>query len=88
MINPKQQCLVLFQYFYIQCLYTFKNNDIVVCFVGAFQEQFHLCWVAATGEFGIEAGTLFLIQFFGIFGLLDGFCMKIMKSRFLYVAYR
>jgi protoheme IX farnesyltransferase len=35
-----------------------------------------LGWVAATGEFGIEAGTLFLIQFFGsfhIFGLLDGF---------------
>jgi heme O synthase-like polyprenyltransferase len=25
-----------------------------------------LGWVAATGDFGIEAGTLFLIQFFGI----------------------
>jgi protoheme IX farnesyltransferase len=24
-----------------------------------------LGWVAATGNFGIEAGTLFLIQFFG-----------------------
>jgi protoheme IX farnesyltransferase len=24
-----------------------------------------LGWVAATGDFGIEAGTLFLIQFFG-----------------------
>jgi protoheme IX farnesyltransferase len=32
-----------------------------------------LGWVAATGDFGIEAGTLFLIQFFGnslIFGWL------------------
>jgi protoheme IX farnesyltransferase len=26
---------------------------------------FMLGWVAATGDFGIEAGTLFLIQFFG-----------------------
>jgi protoheme IX farnesyltransferase len=35
----------------------------------------------ATGEFGIEAGTLFLIQFwqFPHFGLLDGFCMTIMR---------
>jgi protoheme IX farnesyltransferase len=35
-----------------------------------------LGWVAATGDFGIEAGTLFLIQFFGnfhIFGQLVGF---------------
>jgi hypothetical protein len=34
-----------------------------------------LGWVA-TGNFGIEAGTLFLIQFFcssRIFGQLDGF---------------
>jgi protoheme IX farnesyltransferase len=29
-----------------------------------------LGWVAATGEFGIEAGTLFLIQFFGSFHIL------------------
>jgi hypothetical protein len=43
-----------------------------------------LGWVAATGDFGIEAGTLFLIQFFGnslIFGQLVGSYMKIM-SRF------
>ena len=35
-------------------------------FVGAFPGAipFMLGWVAATGEFGIEAGTLFLIQFF------------------------
>jgi heme O synthase-like polyprenyltransferase len=42
-----------------------------------------LGWVAATGDFGIEAGTLFLIQFFGPhFGQLVGSCMKIMKGRF------
>ena len=29
-----------------------------------------LGWVAATGSFGIEAGTLFLIQFFGSFPIL------------------
>jgi protoheme IX farnesyltransferase len=42
-----------------------------------------LGWVAATGDFGIEAGTLFLIQFFGnlIFGQLVGSCMKIMKRQ-------
>jgi protoheme IX farnesyltransferase len=43
-----------------------------------------LGWVAATNNFGIEAGTLFLIQFFGsfhIFGQSDGFCMKIMKKQ-------
>jgi protoheme IX farnesyltransferase len=35
-------------------------------FVGAFPGAipFMLGWVAATGNFGIEAGTLFLIQFF------------------------
>jgi protoheme IX farnesyltransferase len=55
-------------------IYTF--NDLVVCFVGFFRTiPFMLGWVAATGEFGIEAGTLFLIQFwqFPHFGLLDGF---------------
>jgi hypothetical protein len=48
-----------------------------------------LGWVAATGDL-VEAGTLFF-SFFGnfhIFGLLVGFYMKIMKSRFFYVAYR
>jgi heme O synthase-like polyprenyltransferase len=48
-----------------------------------------LGWVAATGNFGIEAGTLFLIQFFGSSTFWAvWFCMKIMKGRFLYVAYR
>jgi heme O synthase-like polyprenyltransferase len=45
--------------------------------VGAFPGAipFMLGWVAATGDFGIEAGTLFLIQFFWqflIFGRLVG----------------
>jgi protoheme IX farnesyltransferase len=41
-----------------------------------------LGWVAATGNFGIEAGTLFLIQFFWQFHILGGwFCMKIMKRQ-------
>jgi protoheme IX farnesyltransferase len=48
-----------------------------------------LGWVAATGDFGIEAGTLFFSIFwqFPIFGQLVGSYMKIMK-RFFYVANR
>jgi protoheme IX farnesyltransferase len=60
--------------------------------VGAFRAiPFMLGWVAATGDFGIEAGTLFLIHFFGnslIFGQLVGSCMKIMKRQVFYVANR
>jgi protoheme IX farnesyltransferase len=44
-----------------------------------------LGWVAATGNFGIEAGTLFLIQFFWQFPhfwAIGWFCMKIMKRFF------
>jgi hypothetical protein len=44
-------------------------------FVALFQEQTFML-LGCRHEFGIEAGTLFLIQFFGsfhIFGLLDGF---------------
>jgi heme O synthase-like polyprenyltransferase len=39
-----------------------------------------LCWVAATGEF--EAGTLFLIQFFGSphIWAIGWFCMTIMRK--------
>jgi protoheme IX farnesyltransferase len=37
-----------------------------------------------TGEFGIEAGTLFLIQFFGSFHFSIGwFCMTIMRGFFM-----
>jgi protoheme IX farnesyltransferase len=43
-----------------------------------------LGWVAATGDFGIEAGTLFF-NFFGnsSFWAIGWFCMKIMKRFFL-----
>tara|TARA_Y100000590_G_scaffold416519_1_gene515330 strand:- start:659 stop:1249 length:591 start_codon:yes stop_codon:yes gene_type:complete len=60
------------------CLYTpLKRVTPLSVFVGAFPGAipFMLGWVAATGEFGIEPGILFMIQFFGnfhIFGLLDG----------------
>ncbi|MEP6928382.1 MAG: protoheme IX farnesyltransferase, partial [Flavobacterium sp.] len=43
-----------------------KTVTSLSVFVGAFPGAipFMLGWVAATGDFGIEAGTLFLIQFF------------------------
>jgi protoheme IX farnesyltransferase len=43
-----------------------KTVTSLAVFVGAFPGAipFMLGWVAATGNFGIEAGTLFLIQFF------------------------
>jgi protoheme IX farnesyltransferase len=43
-----------------------KTLTSLSVFVGAFPGAipFMLGWVAATGNFGIEAGTLFLIQFF------------------------
>ena len=50
---------------------------------GAF--PFMIGWVAATNEIGIEALTLFLMQFFGsshIFGQSDGLKIVIMKSWF------
>jgi protoheme IX farnesyltransferase len=48
-------------------LYTpLKTVTPLSVFVGAFPGAipFMLGWVAATGHFGIEAGTLFIIQFF------------------------
>ena len=49
------------------CLYTpLKTITPLSVFVGAFPGAipFMLGWVAATGEFGIEPGILFMIQFF------------------------
>ena len=49
------------------CLYTpLKTVTPLSVFVGAFPGAipFMLGWVAATGEFGIEPGILFMIQFF------------------------
>jgi protoheme IX farnesyltransferase len=36
-----------------------------------------LGWVAATGDFGIEAGTLFLIQFFWQFPILGNWLVLV-----------
>ena len=43
-----------------------KTKTSLSVFVGAFPGAipFMLGWVGATGSFGIEAGTLFMIQFF------------------------
>ncbi|MCY4561579.1 MAG: heme o synthase [Flavobacteriaceae bacterium] len=49
------------------CVYTpLKTKTPLSVFFGAFPGAipFMLGWVAATGDFGIEAGTLFAIQFF------------------------
>ena len=53
--------------FIYTCIYTpLKTITPLSVFVGAFPGAipFMLGWVAATNNFGIEAGTLFLIQFF------------------------
>ena len=86
-INEKTAMFGAISIFLYTSVYTpLKTMTSLSVFVGAFPGAipFMLGWVAATGEFGIEAGTLFLIQFFGsflIFGLSDGFCMKIMKRQ-------
>ena len=53
--------------FLYTCAYTpLKSVTPLTVFVGAFPGAipFMLGWVAATGNFGIEAGFLFMIQFF------------------------
>ncbi len=67
MINPKTAMFGAISIFLYTSLYTpLKTITPLSVFVGAFPGAipFMLGWVAATGEFGIEAGTLFLIQFF------------------------
>ena len=67
MINPKTAMFGAISIFLYTSLYTpLKTVTPLSVFVGAFPGAipFMLGWVAATGEFGIEAGTLFLIQFF------------------------
>ena len=54
-------------HFLYACLYTpLKQKHSFSVFVGAFPGAipFMLGWVAATNEFGIEPGVLFMIQFF------------------------
>ncbi|NUY81606.1 protoheme IX farnesyltransferase [Flavobacterium sp. MAH-1] len=67
LINPKTAMFGAISIFLYVCVYTpLKTVTPLSVFVGAFPGAipFMLGWVAATGEFGIEAGTLFLIQFF------------------------
>jgi len=66
-INEKTAMFGAISIFLYTCVYTpLKTITPLSVFVGAFPGAipFMLGWVAATGEFGIEAGTLFLIQFF------------------------
>lgn len=66
-INPKTAMFGAISIFLYTSVYTpLKTMTPLSVFVGAFPGAipFMLGWVAATGNFGIEAGTLFLIQFF------------------------
>ena len=67
LINPKTAMFGAISIFLYTSVYTpLKTLTPLSVFVGAFPGAipFMLGWVAATGDFGIEAGTLFLIQFF------------------------
>jgi protoheme IX farnesyltransferase len=66
-INPKSAMFGAISIFLYTSVYTpLKRVTSLSVFVGAFPGAipFMLGWVAATNDFGIEAGTLFLIQFF------------------------
>jgi protoheme IX farnesyltransferase len=66
-INPKTAMFGAISIFLYTSVYTpLKTVTSLSVFVGAIPGAipFMLGWVAATGNFGIEAGTLFLIQFF------------------------
>lgn len=66
-VNPKTAMFGAISIFMYVSLYTpLKTVTPLSVFVGAFPGAipFMLGWVAATGQFGIEAGTLFIIQFF------------------------
>lgn len=67
LINPKSAMFGAVSIFIYTSVYTpLKTYTPLSVFVGAFPGAipFMLGWVAATNNFGIEAGTLFLIQFF------------------------
>lgn len=67
MLNPKAAMFGAVSIFMYVSLYTpLKTKTPLAVLVGAFPGAipFMLGWVAATGNFGIEAGTLFMIQFF------------------------
>lgn len=66
-INAKSALFGAISIFLYTCAYTpLKSVTPLAVFVGAFPGAipFMLGWVAATGNFGIEAGFLFMIQFF------------------------
>ena len=66
-INLKTALFGLLSIFIYTCIYTpLKTISPLAVFVGAFPGAipFMLGWVAATGKFGIEPGTLFIVQFF------------------------
>ena len=66
-INPKTSMFAAISMFLYTSVYTpLKTKTPLAVFVGAFPGgiPFMLGWVASTGSFGLEAGTLFMIQFF------------------------
>ena len=66
-INAKSALFGAISIFLYTCAYTpLKSVTPLAVFVGAFPGAipFMLGWVAATGQFGVEAGFLFMIQFF------------------------
>lgn len=66
-INPQTAMFGAISIFMYVSLYTpLKTRTPLSVFVGAFPGAipFMLGWVAATNDFGIESGTLFMIQFF------------------------
>jgi len=66
-INIKTAFFASVSIFLYACLYTpLKQKTSLSVFVGAFPGAipFMLGWVAATNEFGIEPGLLFMLQFF------------------------
>lgn len=66
-INLKTAFFASASIFLYACLYTpLKQKTSLSVFVGAFPGAipFMLGWVAATNQFGIEPGVLFMVQFF------------------------
>lgn len=66
-LSPKTAFFGSLSIFLYCCVYTpLKSKTPLAVFVGAFPGAipFMLGWVAATNDFGIEPGTLFMIQFF------------------------
>jgi protoheme IX farnesyltransferase len=66
LINPKSSMFGAVSIFMYVSLYTpLKTKTPLAVFIGAFPGAipFMLGWVAATNKFGIEPGTLFLMQF-------------------------